>query len=888
MMFLKRLALLLPWRRRAAERDMQEELKSIAEMARPGELGNLTLAAEDARAQWGWTRVEQTGQDLRYALRTLRKSPAFTATAVLSLALGIGANTALFTLINAVTWRMLPIAEPERLLLLEQRERTGPGGFPGFTYQQYAVIREHNRVVDIAAYSRVPFNVSIDGRSEPTTDGQMVSGHYFSLLGVPPAAGRTLGPDDDRVPSGHAVAMISHTYWKRRFGLDPSVVGRSISLSGVPFTIVGVTPPEFFGVEIGTAPDLFVPVMMQPVVMPVSENLLDNPNKTSFWLKIVARLKPGVSMAQGSAALATLAEVAEWRLPGRSGKGSAGYRDDTLVLTPAATGLSDLRTQFSTPLRILMGVVGIVLLIACANTGNLVLARSAARRAEFAVRLALGASRSRLMRQVLVEGIVLSTLAGLCGIGLAYLATQVLVAYVSAARSPVVLDLAPDARVLAFTAGVSLLTGLLFATVPAFRASRLDTAAPGRRDIGGTRHAVGALQPGRWLVVSQVALSLLLLIAAGMFVRSLGNIRALDLGTDPHQILIMRVEPRGSDQRSIQGTSARLDAIYRDLIARVERLPGVQAATLAHTEPLTPISFRARIASPSGEQVQTAILMVYPRYFATMGLPIVRGRDFDERDLRPGAPLVVLANETFVRRVLDGGEALGAANAIAMGRDGNWEIIGVVKDARFPDLRGAAQPTLYQPFLQTNTGRGQMVLHVRVSSNAGPIIPQIREAVQAIDKDVPTFEVYSFAERLDAAFVRERLVATLSGFFGIVALTLVCVGLYGLMSFTVARRTAEIGVRVALGARRSDVTWMIARQTLTLVLVGIAAGLPIAWILARLTSSQISSMLFDVTPADPLTIAAATGVLIIVAMGAGWLPARRAARIDPIVALRSE
>ena len=430
----------------------------------------------------------------------------------------------------------------------------------------------------------------------------------------------------------------------------------------MPFSIVGVTPPEFFGMEVGTSPDLFVPVMMQPIVMPVSENLLDNPIH-------LLDLAPGRRASQGGC----VGTAGECRA-GRTGAGSRvaaartssrnAVMDITLGLRPAATGLSDLRSQFSTPLRILMGVVGIVLLIACANTGNLVLARSAARRPEFAVRLALGAGRSRLIRQVLVEGLVLASVAGACGIGLAYLATHVLVSYVSAGRTPVVLDLAPDVRVLAFTAAVSLLTGLLFATVPAFRASRLDMAATGGRDLGGTRHAVGGLQPGRWLVAGQVALSFLLLIAAGLFVRSQQNLHQLDLGTDPRQILIVRVEPRGSDQRSIQGTTARLDGIYRDLLARVERLPGVQSASLARTEPLAPIGFGGTVAAPSGKKSATSILMIYPKYFATMGLPIARGRDFDDADLQPGAPLVALANETFVREVLDGREPFGAANAV--------------------------------------------------------------------------------------------------------------------------------------------------------------------------------------------------------------------------------
>ena len=881
MMLWRRLGYLLPWRRRAAERDMRDELRSLAEMARPGELGNLTLAAEDARAEWGWTRLEQTLQDLRYAARTLAKSPGFTATAVLSLALGIGANTALFTLIDAVTWRMLPVKAPETLLLLGQRQ--GAALANEFSYQQYEMIRDHNRVLDLAAYAGVRLNVSIDGRPEPATLGQLVSGRYFSLLGVGPAAGRALGPEDDRTPGGHPVAMISHGYWKRRFALDPAVVGRPISLSGTLFTIVGVTPPEFFGVEVGTSPDLFVPIMMQPAVMPVSENLLADPINRYSWVRIVARLLPAVSAPQAQVALASLAPDAEWRPRTKHGDVQT---DVTLGLTPAATGLSDLRTEFSAPLRILIGVVAIVLLIACANTGNLVLARSATRRSEFAVRLALGASRSRLIRQVLVEGLVLAGLAGTCGIALAYAATRVLVTYVSTGRSPVILDLAPDGRLLAFTAAVSLLTGLLFASVPALRASRLDMATAGRKDLGGTRHALGGLKPGRWLVAGQVALSLLLLIAAGLFVRSLQNLQRQETAMDPHHLLIVRVEPRGSDQRGVPGTLARLDGIYRGLLARVERLPGVQSASLARTEPLVPIGFSGPVTGPSGSEVRSQILMIYPKYFATMGLSIAHGRDFTDSDLRPGAPMVALVNETFVRLALAGREPLGATVVMA-GRD-RIEIVGVVKDSRYPDVRSATPPILYQTFLQARSGRGQMVLHVRADGPVGRLVPELREAVQSIDRHVPIFEIHSLAEEMDATFVRERLVATLAGFFGAVALTLVCVGLYGLMSFTVARRTAEIGVRVALGAARGDVAWLIARQTLTLVLAGVAAGLPIAWLLARLATTQLSALLFDLTPADPPTIAAATGVLILVAMGAGWLPARRASRIDPIVALRSE
>jgi predicted permease len=819
--------------------------------------------------------------DIRYALRNLRRNPGFAATAILSLALGIGANTALFTLINTVMWRMLPVHAPEGLIVLDQRQ--GAVVQHGFSYQQYALIRDNSRVLTLAAYARVRLNVRIDGQVEPTAEGQMVSGSYFPLLGVSAAAGRAFGPDDDRIPSGHPVAMISYGYWQRRFGLDPGIIGRPITLSGAPFTIVGVTPPEFFGVEVGASPDVFVPIMMQPVVMPVAENLLVNPAQFLTWVHAIARLEPGVAPAQASATLATLSELPEFS--GRDKRGQ--IINTTLTMDRAATGLSDLRDQFSTPLRILMVVVAIILLIACANTGGLLLARSAARRAEFAVRVALGASRARLMRQVLIEGLLLASLAGACGIVLAYYVTRLLVAHVSAGRSPITLDLSPDLRVLLFATMVSILTGVLFASVPAVRASRLAATAGGPRDLTSTRHAVANLRPAAALVVCQVTLSLLLLVTAGLFVRSLQKLNQRDAGMDRSQILIVRVEPKGSDQRNMPGVTDRLDRIYRDLLARVEQLPGVRAASLARTTPLTPMSFGGRVTSPAGDLREVPIMMVYPHYFATMGLALAQGRDFDERDLRPDAPLVTLVNETFVRDVLNGQPPRGPAAKVTM--DGRTlEIIGVVKDSPYPDLRSAPRPMLYQTFRQTRTGRGQMVLHARIAGTIGTVLPELRDAVQSIDKDTPMFDVHSLKDELDATLVRERLVTTLSSAFGLVALVLVSVGLFGVMSFTVSRRTAEIGLRVALGAARFDVAWMIARQTLALVLIGIAVAVPIAWALGRIASHQLSVMLFGVTPFDPVTLAGATVLLIVVAAAAGSLPTWRAVRIDPLVALRND
>jgi putative ABC transport system permease protein len=898
-MIWKRLPYLLPWRRRAAEKDMREELQSLATMAAPGELGNLTLAAEDARAEWGWTRLEQLGQDLRYALRTLRKSPIFAATTVLSLAIGIGATTSLFTLIDTVMWKLLPVANPERLLVLSQRGPTAVSN--GFTYQQYEIVRDHVPVLELAAYARVPLNVSIDGRIEPTVDGQLVTGGYFPLLGVRPALGRLFGPDDDRAVLGHPVAVLSHGYWMRRFGGEASAIGRTLVVSGTPLTIVGVTPAEFFGAEVGSSPGMFLPMMMQPAVMPLTGNLLQRPNVTSNALRILGRLERNASLEQGTAQLDALARVPEtdWRPRNKF----TGQREDLrLELTSAATGLSELRQQFSQPLFILLSVAAIVLLIACANVATLMLARATARRHEFSLRLALGAGRGRLCRQLLVEAGVLAACGGVAGVALAYWLTRTLVAYTSVGQATTMLDLSPDLRVLAFTVTVSIVAGILVGLAPAVRAARTEVSADGRRDLAQTRNASASRGPGGALVAVQVALSVMLLFGAGLFVRSLQNLHRDDSDVDRSRVLVVRVEPRDGSNRSAPGVAERLDRLYQGLLNRVEGMPGVVSASLARASPLAGTSYGFRVALPEGGARQLPALIVYPAYFRTMGIPVVKGRDFSADDLRPGAPFAVMVNEAFVREFLGSRDPLasqhGLTEARVTGRDANsgfvyasgrpLNIIGVVKDSRFPALREAPSPMLYQTFLQANTGFGHMVLHVRTSRPGSDLAPQVRDAVQAIDSAVPMFEMHTLADEVDAALIRERLVAVLSGGFGLVALGLVSVGLYGLLAFSVSRRTAEIGIRVALGATRGDVLWLVGRQGLTIVLLGMAVGVPAAWVATRLAARQLDTLLYQQTPTDPLAMTAAIVVLFLVAAGAAVLPARRAARVDPIVALRAE
>jgi predicted permease len=641
-------------------------------------------------------------------------------------------------------------------------------------------------------------------------------------------------------------------------------------------------------------PDIYIPVMMQPTAMPAFENLLDQPIIFRTWLTALVRVKPGVQQAAAEGALQAL-----WQqtLPDRMPPG-----ENPLRLNSAATGLSSLRRQFSQPLLILMAVVGLVLLIACANTASLLLARASARRSEFAMRLALGAGRWRLIRQLLVESATLAALGGVGGVVLARWATHLLVVFMSSGRSPIALDLNPNLRILAFTAAVSALTGLLFGLAPAVGATRLDLW-PSLKSAGGPNaRGRGVLRPGKVLAVCQLALSVPILVAAGLFVRSLQGLSGDDFGAARDRVLVVRVEPRGSDQRNIPGTTARLDRTYRDLLEKVRASPGVRTASIGQSTPTSPFGGAGtQVTLPSGDTVRIPLAMLYAGYFATVGVPMAAGREFEESDLAPSAAAVCIVNEAFVRKVFPGENPLG--KPCYTGRRPNvndttgpryatpaedYHIVGVVRDSRYTNPRGEAEPVIYTTFLQTGTGRGQMVLHVRVAGQGGEILPQIRDQVLRVDPTLPAFDVHTLAEEMDAALVRERLIAMLSTLFGGLALLLASVGLYGLLSFGVVQRTSELGVRMALGAGRRAVVWLVLREAMVLVLAGLAVGVPAALVTARLASSQISGLLFNLRASDPSTIAIAALGLVLVALVAAYLPARRAARVNPLAALKAE
>ena len=836
-------------------------------------------------------------QDLRFGARMLLKNPGFTLVATLLLALGIGANTAIFSVVDAVLLRMLPVKEPERLVVLSRVG--GRTQSDSFSYSNFEQFRDHDRTLSgVLAYYPLRLTVSVDGQPEPAINGQLVTGNYYPVLGVNAALGRTIMPDDDRAPGAHPVCVISDGYWRRRFGRDPAVVGKTIHLSGFPFTVIGVTPPEFFGLEVGVSMDITVPAMMQEQVMPEIRSFM---NSGDNRFRIMGRLRPGATIEQAQASLGLLyqQQMADRfeRLSNspKPKKPNPSMLEERLTVASGSKGLSALRRQFSQPLLILMSVVALTLLIACANVAGLMLARAVARRKEMAVRLALGAGRLRLVRQLLTESVLLAGLGGLLGLLFAWWGARSLQTLLSQGEIPIHLSLNPDLRILGFTAAVAMLTGALFGLAPAFAATRVDLQSALKQDSqgmsGGSR-----LSFGRVFVVAQVALSLLLLVGAGLFVRSLQKLRQVDAGFARENTLVLKLEPVGSDNKG--RARPRLTALYDELVRRVEAMPGVQQASLVGYSPVSrsewvvmgqnpefgsPISVEG-YQPQSDEEMRIHWMQVYPNSFATLGIPLISGRDFGAQDSRD-APKVAVINESMARRFFGNESPVGRRFGFGVSvHSGEIEIIGVVKDAKYKSLREPNRPMFYLPFAQANTGRGQMTLIVRTAGDPAPVAVATQREARALDPAMPMFEVETLAAQLDASLAQERLVATLSSVFGLLALLLACIGLYGVMAYDVARRTHEIGIRMALGASARQVTQLVLLQTLWLVGIGIVIGLGSALAATR----WVKSLLFGLQPHDPTTIGLAVLVLLTVAAVAGYLPARRATRVDPLVALRNE
>ncbi|MBV8207566.1 MAG: ABC transporter permease [Acidobacteria bacterium] len=833
-------------------------------------------------------------RDAQYGFRMLRRAPGFALVAVLTLALGIGANTAIFTVVNAVMLRMLPVEHPQELVTIGNPARvtsysTGTPRADVFSYPLYREVRDHNAVFSsLLATSRVDnLQIEIERGTEKVT-GRLVTGNYFETLGVKPLIGRAFTAAEDTAPGGDPFIVISYGYWQRRFSGDPSVIGRTVRLRSFPFTIIGVAPPGFFGEAVGIRPDLWAPMMMEPQLSP-GRDFLQTPNISS--LLMIGRLKPGVTLEQArsnvntvvkTALQETLASLME--ADDRDAMKSAQLR---VEVSPGGRGLSRLRAQFSAPLLLLMGLVALVLLVACVNVANLMLARSAARQREIAVRLAIGAAPARIVRQLLTESVLLALLGGLVGLVFANWGSAALVQLANRSNtgSPLVLGL--DWRVLGFTAGACLAAGLLFGLAPALRFLHVSLAPAlkeGGRDSAGGAHSQ---RTGRILIGSQVALGVLVLMTAGLLLRSLRNLQELDLGYSRDQLVLARIDPIGSGYKG-----PAVLGVERELLQRFSRLPGVRSASasmnglFSGTESADAFIIEGFTPRKSDDSVSNDD-MIGPGYFRTIGVPILLGRDISQQDYDSGAPVVVV-NERFARFYYGDRNPIGHKVRLQDSSRPNlppFEIVGVARDVRDHDLREEVPRRIYAPL---STQAFDLVVapnfEIRAAGNPEALINEVRAAIREFDPNLVIENVETGSRLVNDNLAGEILVARLSTGFGVLVLALILVGLYGVMSYGVVRRTREIGLRMALGARRTNVIWMVGRESCFMLLAGVAAGIP----LGLAASTLFKTMLFDVSKADPIAIAGALGALGAICLAAAVIPARRATRVDPMVALRYE
>ncbi|MBZ5726084.1 MAG: ABC transporter permease [Acidobacteriia bacterium] len=828
-------------------------------------------------------------QDLRYALRTLRKAPLFAAVAVLSLALGIGANAAIFTLINQLILEQLPVHHPEQLVLLTARGQHygSNNGSNAISYPMYQDFRDKNQVFSgmFCRHGRT-LSLAFEGKTE-LASGEMVSGNYFPVLGVGAALGRVFTAADDLVQGGHPLAVLSYTYWKTRFAGDRGVIGKKIVVNGYPLTIVGVSQAGFDGVEPGYAPQIRIPITMQDESPRTPFPQLNDRRRR--FVQVFGRMNPGMTIDRAKAGLQPLFHQTlqmEVAMPAFA-KTTAYTRQQFLSMwmdvLPGSKGRSQLRRQFSKPLRALMAIVGLVLLIACSNLANLLIARASARQREIAVRLALGASRRRLVGQLLVESVLLSAMGGAAGLGLAVSMDRALIAFLPPSTTPFTLSSTPDGAVLGFTLAVSLLTGLLFGLAPALQATRPQLASTLKDQAGAVVGGTSVLLR-KGLVVAQVALSLLLLIGAGLFIQSLQNLKTLNPGFQTRNLLTFSVEPTLSGYKRDWTLQ-----YYRQLTERVEALPGVKSMTLAVIPLLADNEWDNWVTvegytAKQGETVDPYMQFCSTGYFATLQIPILLGRDFNLKD-DAGAPKVGIVNQKFAKRYFGGGNALGRHVGFGKnpGTKTDIEIVGVVGDTKYENMRDEMPYELYIPYRQAEFVDG-MAAYVRTQGDPANLSSTMGRVVREVDASVPLYEMRTLDQQVENSLVTERLLAALSSVFGSLATLLAALGLYGVMAYMVARRTREIGIRMALGAGGGSVVWLVMREVLLLAAIGVAVGLPSAWGLTRLIEAQ----LFGVKPADlPTMTLAAFGIAAIAAL-AGYLPARRATGIDAMRALRWE
>jgi predicted permease len=837
------------------------------------EFGNLPLIEEDSRAVWGWTAIESFFADLRYGLRAMRRNPGFSALAILSLALGIGANTAIFSLINTLMLRMLPVRDPGQLVaLLHHYPAPDEPHDNTFSLQTYHLMRDDNDVFSgLIASSYRPLHVRGNGLESQIVNGGFAEGSFFSLLGMNPALGRLIEPQDDRASRPSPVAVLSWSLWKSRFNLDPAILGEKLIVDDVDVTIVGVAPRNFSGLQVEASQDLWLPLAMEPVIAPK--------DRERRRIALLGRLKPGVSMEQARAKMAALYEATldeDARV-----SGNPYIRKFKFEMEPAGAGLSILRENFAKPLLALMAIVGLLLLIACANVASLLLARGAARQHEMAVRASLGAGRFRLVRQVLTESLLLSVAGSLLGMVLAYFCASLLVRIILAARrigTPLELHVHTDAKVLLFTAAVTLFTALLFGLLPALCALR-PSVAPSLQQTSRGGETPSRRFFGKCLVAAQVALSVVLLSAAMQFIRHLSNLEHLDVGFQRDNLLLVSLDPEHSGLEGEQ-----LSRAYRELLAALAAIPGVRSVSLCGATPISGAGANRAVIVPRydpkpGEIRNVQENWVAPKYFATLGTPLLAGRDFDFRD--QGRPRVAIINQTMARYYFADRDPIGESVSFD-GDDQRYEIVGVVGDSKLYDIREPTHRTIYFNMFQEPSPGSRFVLRTNIDPDG--VAPQVIQTAHSVLKTVALKKVTTMAAQVDETIVPERLIALLCGWFGALGALLAAIGLYGLLAYTVARRINEIGIRMALGATSSKVTRMILREALGTVCAGLIIGIPLAFWGKRFAATLIA----DLPAASVAPIVFGSVGMIALALLAAYVPARRAARVDPMVALRYE
>jgi len=826
--------------------------------------------------------------ELRYAFRSVVNAPVFTAVAVLSLALGIGANTAVFTLLDQVLLRLLPVRDPQRLVQLKEvgLHYGSNTGMDALSYPIYKDFSQQNQVFSgMFCRHDVPFSVSFRGRTERTS-GELVSGTYFDVLGVRPYLGRLFNANDDHTRGGEPYAVLGYDYWQTRFAGDPSVVGKQMLVNSFKLTVIGVAQKGFQGVEPLLSTQIYAPVMMAGQLT-LEEKPLDNRRRR--FLQVFGRLKTGVTVAEAKASLQPIfhrilqMEVQQKEFAHASAYNREQFLRMSLDVMPGGGGHNEVRQFLEAPLWAMMGMVGLVLLIACANVANLFIARATSRQKEIAVRLAIGASRGRIVRQLLLESVLIALLGGLLSVAITFPSMRLLVGIMPQIDPPLTFASRPDLRVLCFTLVVSLLTALIFGLAPALQATRPDLA-PTLKEQANAVAGGGQALWRRMLVCAQVSLSLVLLIAAGLFVRTLKNMKEMSPGFEVSNLVSFAVN------RTLSGyDKERAKIFYRQLQQKLSSLQGARSAGLAVVAPLSfdewdsTVSVEGYSAKP-GEDMSPWVNHVSPAFFATLKIPIYAGRDFTDRD-RGSTAKVAIVNQKFARHYFGKESPIG--RHIGMGGDPGTktdiEIIAVVRDTKYQTMREDPPRQVYFPYLQ-NDWATEMTAYVRSDVDSATIFPELRAAVQSIDPSLPVYQMKTEERQVNDVLAVERLSASLASAFGLLATVLASIGLYGVMAFLVTRRTREIGLSMALGAMAGDVIWIVLREVMLLVGVGVLIGLPAAFVVTRLLQKQ----LFGMSPYDPLSVGAALlGILLIAALS-GYIPARRATRVDPLTALRYE